>query len=223
MTDITVLARLLDGAMRNIDLTINTPVVFSLKVGGATGVELNKAILESLIANNHTPMSDNQNIIAGAGLTGGGNGPVTTLNVVAGTGIRVNSDSVQVDETVVRVNGVNNFLANQSMGFNKITNLSDAKDLHDAVNLKQVSTMIDEKLVTGGRFLKIFLTEENIKNKFLTLPYPVIDTDSIVFNIIGGITQLYGEDFIATHDIIKWDNLGLDGFLEVNDLIIIKY
>lgn len=50
MADISVLARLLNGAMRNVDLTSNTPVVFSIKVGGVTNTELTKAILDRLVS-----------------------------------------------------------------------------------------------------------------------------------------------------------------------------
>jgi hypothetical protein len=50
MADISVLARLLNGAMRNVDLTNNTPVVLSIKVGGVTNTELTKAILDKLVA-----------------------------------------------------------------------------------------------------------------------------------------------------------------------------
>lgn len=51
MADISVLARLLNGAMRNVDLTNNTPVVLSIKVGGGvSNTELTKAILDRLVA-----------------------------------------------------------------------------------------------------------------------------------------------------------------------------
>ena len=52
MADITTLARLYNGAMRNVDLTLNTPVVLSVKLStdaGVTSTELTKAILDKLI------------------------------------------------------------------------------------------------------------------------------------------------------------------------------
>lgn len=151
MADITVLARLLNGAMRNVDLTANTPVVFSIKVGGGiSNTELTKAILDTLISNTHASGSDNQDVVAGAGLTGGGTGATTTLNVGAGSGISVAADSVAVDSTVVRTNGANAFTANQSMGSNKITNLADGSASGDAVNYGQVSA-----LISGGGQVKI--------------------------------------------------------------------
>lgn len=51
MADISVLSRLLNGAMRNVDLTNNTPVVLSIKVGGGvSNTELTKAILDRLVS-----------------------------------------------------------------------------------------------------------------------------------------------------------------------------
>ena len=151
MADITVLARLLNGAVRNVDITANTPVVLSIKVGGSSSnTELTKAILDGLISNSHAPMSDNQDVVAGAGLTGGGSGATTTLDVGAGSGISVSANAVAVDSTVVRTNGANAFSADQSMGSNKITNLADGTVSGDAVNYGQVST-----LISGGGKVKI--------------------------------------------------------------------
>jgi len=49
MADITRLARLLNGATRGVDLASNTLVVNEVKVGGASGSILTKAILDKLI------------------------------------------------------------------------------------------------------------------------------------------------------------------------------
>lgn len=47
--DISYLARLLDGAPRNVTLTDNSLVVLSIKVGGVSNTELTKTILDKLI------------------------------------------------------------------------------------------------------------------------------------------------------------------------------
>jgi len=50
MADISVLARLLNGALRNVDLTTNTPVVLSVKVGGGiSNTELTKTLVDNLV------------------------------------------------------------------------------------------------------------------------------------------------------------------------------
>ena len=50
MADITLLARLINGAVRNVDISANTPVVLSIKIGGlSSNTELTKTILDNLI------------------------------------------------------------------------------------------------------------------------------------------------------------------------------
>jgi hypothetical protein len=50
MADISVLSRLINGLQRNVDLSSNSLVVGSLKVGSVTPTELTKAILDRLVA-----------------------------------------------------------------------------------------------------------------------------------------------------------------------------
>lgn len=50
MADISVLARVLNGALRNVDLSSNALVVGSLKVGSVSPTELTKAILDRLVS-----------------------------------------------------------------------------------------------------------------------------------------------------------------------------
>lgn len=50
MADITKIPQLSSGVPRDLDLTTNTPVVSTLKVGGATPTELTKTHVDSLIA-----------------------------------------------------------------------------------------------------------------------------------------------------------------------------
>jgi hypothetical protein len=50
MANISILSRLINGVQRNVDLSANTLVVDAVKVGGASGTDLTKAILDRLIA-----------------------------------------------------------------------------------------------------------------------------------------------------------------------------
>lgn len=49
MTDISILSRLIDGVQRNVDVSQNSLVVGSLKVGSSSPTELTKAILDNLL------------------------------------------------------------------------------------------------------------------------------------------------------------------------------
>ena len=50
MADISLLTRLVNGVIRNVDISANTLVTTSIKVGGGSPSELTKAILDNLIA-----------------------------------------------------------------------------------------------------------------------------------------------------------------------------
>src|SRR6185295_12713589 len=49
MADISILSRLVDGVQRNVDVSQNSLVVGSLKVGSVSPTELTKAILDNLL------------------------------------------------------------------------------------------------------------------------------------------------------------------------------
>ena len=141
MAQRTKLAYVLNGLVQNVDLTADELVFDSVRFGGGSGTLLTKTILDSLIANSHAAMSDNQNVVAGNGLTGGGSGATTTLDVGAGDGISVGADSVAVDSTVIRTNGANAFSADQSMGGNKLTNVGTPTSASDAANKSYVDSI----------------------------------------------------------------------------------
>lgn len=141
MAQRTKLAYVLNGLVQNVDLTADELVLDSVRFGGLAGTVLTKTILDGLIANSHAPMSDNQSIVAGAGLTGGGSGATVTLDVGAGDGITVNANDVAVNNTVVRTNGANAFTANQSMGGNKLTNVGTPTAASDAANKSYVDSL----------------------------------------------------------------------------------
>lgn len=130
----TTLAVILSGILQNVDLTADELVIDSVRYGGGSGTLLTKTILDGLIANSHAAMSDNQNVVAGDGLTGGGSGATVTLDVGAGSGISVTANAVAVDSTVVRTNGANAFTADQSMGGFKLTNLATPTAAGDAAS-----------------------------------------------------------------------------------------
>lgn len=50
MADISIISRLLNGVQRNVDISTNTLVTSSIKVGGTGGTELTQAILNRLIS-----------------------------------------------------------------------------------------------------------------------------------------------------------------------------
>jgi len=87
--------------------------------------------------------------------------------------------------------------------------------------------------VTSGGFIigqgasgivsNITLTPTDISNKYVVLPTTPFFPDYVTLTPAGGIEQINGVDFEIIGNQLSWDGLGLDGFLEVNDVLIIQH
>jgi hypothetical protein len=87
--------------------------------------------------------------------------------------------------------------------------------------------------VTMGGFLvgetsgfiveQIDLTQEDINNKYVTLEQTPLVPEALILNIDGGIPQINGIDYIVQDNKISWMGMGLDGFLEETDVLLIQY
>ncbi len=80
---ISKLAQLLQGLVQNVDLTSEELHIGSLKLDDGTEATLSRSELASLKSNEHASGSDNQNVVAGDGLSGGGSGATVNLAVTA--------------------------------------------------------------------------------------------------------------------------------------------
>jgi hypothetical protein len=49
------------------------------------------------------------------------------------------------------------------------------------------------------------------------------DPDTVTLEFLSGGGQENGVDFEVIGDILSWDGLGLDGFIESGDIIIVRY
>ena len=78
---------------------------------------------------------------AGAGLTGGGTSSTVTLNAVAGDGITVNANDIQVNNTVARTNSANSFSSALSANSNLV--------LTDQFEQRSTSTISRKKIYNG--------------------------------------------------------------------------
>lgn len=102
MAQRTKLAAILNGLVQNVDLTGDELVLDSVRLGGGSGTLLTKTILDGLISNSHASGSDNQNIVAGDGLTGGGSGSTVTIDVnVDNSTIEINTDALRLKDGAV--------------------------------------------------------------------------------------------------------------------------
>lgn len=69
------------------------------------------------------------------------------------------------------------------------------------------------------------LSGDDIRNKSLQLsfiPEPS-DCSNVALNIVGGVSQNYGEDFYIENSMIKWDGMALDGEVEAGEVFRVIY
>ena len=75
----------------------------------------------------------------------------------------------------------------------------------------------------GKKTYKFTITALDLSNKEITLnsipPFP----SEVELEFVGGITQLNGIDYQITNNVLHWEGLGLDNFIEENDILIIHY
>lgn len=76
---------------------------------------------------------------------------------------------------------------------------------------------------SGFRAYAITLTPQNLSDKYVVLPVAPVLPDEVVVDIINGIKQVNGIDFEVSGNILSWDGMGLDNFLEVNDVLLIQH
>ena len=70
---------------------------------------------------------------------------------------------------------------------------------------------------------KIELKEQDIANKFVTLKHTPLVPEAVILIPEGGPAQFINEDYSIQGNILSWNELGLDGFLEINDVLIVQY
>jgi hypothetical protein len=75
----------------------------------------------------------------------------------------------------------------------------------------------------GDSLERIQLQSQDIFNKFIVLQDTPLIPENVILTPEGGISQVNGVDFRVVGNIIYWDEMGLDGFLEESDTLVIQY
>jgi len=69
----------------------------------------------------------------------------------------------------------------------------------------------------------IQLTQQDILNKSVQLSKAPTFPSNVTLLPVGGIPQLNGVDFQVSGNVVSWNGLGLDNFLEEEEVLIIQY
>ena len=71
---------------------------------------------------------------------------------------------------------------------------------------------------------KITVTQQMINANGLHLSITPLNPNSVTLSFVGGVgDQDNGEDFSVSGDFVGWSGLGLQGFIEVGDILKIRY
>jgi hypothetical protein len=69
----------------------------------------------------------------------------------------------------------------------------------------------------------INITQEMLNNKSVTLAEMPINPDSVMLRFKDGLDQMIDVDYEVTENVVSWSGLGLDGFLDLEDVLVVEY
>jgi hypothetical protein len=69
---------------------------------------------------------------------------------------------------------------------------------------------------------EITLTAQNIANKYVVLAEAPLISGDIIVSPEGGLIQRYGIDYTIDGLFLRWNNLGLDGYLEAGEILTVQ-
>jgi len=75
----------------------------------------------------------------------------------------------------------------------------------------------------GSIVERLELNQGDINNKFVTLASTPLRSSAVIVTPEGGISQVYGIDFIIIGNKLSWSDLGLDNFLDETDVLLVQY
>ena len=96
-------------------------------------------------------------------------------------------------------------------------------DLDNGFMYKKIEDTWEYQLYTYPQTVKFVISPSEADEKQITL-YPMPNNSSFVtLEFLQGGGQENGVDFNVVGGVLSWEGLGLDGFIESGDIIIVKY
>lgn len=75
----------------------------------------------------------------------------------------------------------------------------------------------------GKKQITHYVTSLEIINKQIELSSAPAIPNEVELQFINGTSQVNGVDFSISGNFLHWDGLGLDNFIEENDILIIRF
>ena len=97
-------------------------------------------------------------------------------------------------------------------------------NLENGYLYKKVANIWSFKFNIVPQVEKIVITQEIIDDNGVRLSIMPLKPSAVQLSFVGGVgDQDNGADFSVSGDFVSWEGLGLDGFIEVGDVIKIRY
>jgi hypothetical protein len=142
--------------------------------------------------------ADITSVVAGAGMTGGATEGAATLNVIAGTGITVNADDVQTNDSQIVHDNLSGFVANEHIDHSGVsitagTGLSGGGDLTStrtlSVDLSELTDMT--QTINSAQDELILLDNGSDRRKLISeIPLSAFNNDSGFTTTAGTVTEV---------------------------------
>jgi hypothetical protein len=91
-----------------------------------------------------------------------------------------------------------------------------------SVGVSAVSDWIPRRR-SGFILYTVIVTQQNINDKSLTLPHIPISAESVSITFVNGTSQVNGVDYVVSGSVVSWEDMGLDNFIELNDVLIVQH
>lgn len=102
-------------------------------------------------------------------------------------------------------------------------NTTSVIDVLNSGNEADVVSVVSPLATSTVTVEKIELSTEDANLKQVQLSKVPNNPSSVIVFPQGGVPQFSGIDFVVTDNILSWNNLGLDGFLEQGETIFVQY
>lgn len=76
---------------------------------------------------------------------------------------------------------------------------------------------------SGYGFEEIPIIQQNLIDKYVILAQTPLIPSAVIVDMVGGIRQVNGVDYQIIGNKLTWEGLGLEGFIDDTDVLLVQY